>query len=51
MCAKMAQYLLGSLLKRQIVASKNLPKCHIFPYNPDDMAVSGIGTKIATVRI
>ena len=36
---------------RQIVASENLPKCHILPCNPDDTAVLEIGTKIATIGL
>ena len=34
---------------RQIVTAETLPKCHVLPSNPDDMAVLEIGTKIATV--
>ena len=36
---------------RQIVASENLPKCHILPCNLDDMAVLEVGTKIAKLIV
>ena len=44
----MARYPQIYFYKRQIVTSENLPKCHVLPRNPDDTAISGIGTKIAT---
>lgn len=47
MCAKMAQYLPCLFLIRQIVTTKSLSKCHVLPSDPDNMAVLGIGTKIA----
>ena len=49
MCAKMARYPQIHFWIRQIVTVETLPKCHVLPFNPDDMAVLEIGTKIATV--
>ena len=47
----MAQYVLIQFPDTTICHAKKLPKWHSIALNPDEMAVLGIGTKIATILI